>query len=87
MVRGTVYINRLRWRCRRGMRELDVLLLGFLDRHFATAGDGGQAAFQKLLTMSDPEILDLLAGRLRAEDADLAHVIQRLLGTDRTAPG
>jgi antitoxin CptB len=64
------------------MRELDMLLIGFLDRHYAVASPVDRAAFEGLLAMPDPEILDLLAGRLRAQDAALDHVIRRILRTD-----
>lgn len=79
-------LGQLRWRCRRGLRELDVLLIRFLDHDFAAAGDSERRAFECLLSRPDPEILDLLTGRARAEDVALRHVIRRLLRTDRTAP-
>ncbi|MDH5275890.1 MAG: succinate dehydrogenase assembly factor 2 [Gammaproteobacteria bacterium] len=73
------HLSRLRWRCRRGMRELDVLLLRYLEREFPAAPPAAQAAFETLLSAQDPEIVDLLAGRAVAEDASLNGVIQRLL--------
>ena len=76
-------LARLRWGCRRGMRELDVLLLRYLEREFPTASPSVQAAFETLLSAQDPEILDLLAGRMVAEDADINDVIQRLLAQSR----
>ncbi len=76
-------LSRLRWRCRRGMRELDVLLLRYLDREFEAATPSAQSAFERLLTAQDPEILDLLAGRLVVDDAALNEVIQRLLAQSR----
>ncbi len=77
------HLSRLRWRCRRGMRELDVLLLRYLDREFPTALLSSQAAFEALLSAEDPEILDLLAGRLVPDDVALNAVIQRLLAHSR----
>jgi len=65
------------------MRELDVLLLRFLDREFLTAAPPVQMAFETLLSAQDPEIVDLLAGRLVAEDPVLNDVIQRLLAQSR----
>ncbi|MCC7489653.1 MAG: succinate dehydrogenase assembly factor 2 [Gammaproteobacteria bacterium] len=72
--------NRLRWRCRRGMRELDTLLMTFAERRYAVAGTAGQAAFRRLLSLPDPEIVALLDGRLRSDDADLAAVVAQVLG-------
>ena len=65
------------------MRELDVLLLRYLDREFESASPSVQAAFETLLSAQDPEILDLLAGRLIADDAVLNDVVQRLLAQSR----
>lgn len=53
---------RLRWQCRRGMRELDELLLGYLDGRYAQAGDSEKSAFRKLLDLSDPELMTYLLG-------------------------
>ena len=69
----------LRWRCRRGMRELDMLLLNYVESHYAEADAIEQAAFRKLLTVPDPDILALLTGKLEADDEHLRHVIERLL--------
>jgi antitoxin CptB len=76
-------LARLRWRCRRGMRELDVLLLRYLEREFPAATPAAQAAFESLLSAQDPEIVDLLAGRAVAQDSSLNDVIQRLLVQSR----
>lgn len=65
------------------MRELDMLLLRYLEREFPGAPAASQAAFEALLSAQDPEIVDLLAGRAVAEDASLNHVIQRLLAHSR----
>jgi succinate dehydrogenase flavin-adding protein (antitoxin of CptAB toxin-antitoxin module) len=65
------------------MRELDVLLLRYLEREFPTATATAQAAFESLLSAQDPEIVDLLAGRLVADDVALNEVIQRLLAQSR----
>ncbi len=76
---GDPEMARLRWRCRRGMRELDMLLLGYVDDTYPQAGPAEQAAFRRLLTTPDPEILALLTGRERTDDEHLAHIIERLL--------
>lgn len=70
---------RLRWRCRRGMRELDMLLLAYVESHYSSASLPDQSAFCQLLTMPDPDILALLTGRMVADDEPLRNVIERLL--------
>jgi len=61
------------------MRELDVLLLRYMEQRFDAAEPTEQAAFEELLSLPDPEILDLLTERLTAQDKDVQHVVQRLL--------
>jgi len=56
-------IARLRWRCRRGMRELDVMLTRYLDRVWPTASPAERAAFTELVTMQDPDLFGYLVGR------------------------
>lgn len=69
-------LSRLRWRCRRGMRELDVVMLYYLDHHYPGAGEPEQAAFRELVECQDPEILDFLTGRAVPEGQALAHVVE-----------
>jgi antitoxin CptB len=70
--------GRLRWRCRRGMRELDFLLLRYLERDWPAAGPSERAAFRALLERQDPEINALLLGRLEPEEEALARVLECL---------
>jgi antitoxin CptB len=52
-------LNRLRWRCRRGLRELDVLLERYLAERWPTAPAGRRAAFRALVELPDPELAAL----------------------------
>ena len=73
-------LNRLRWRCRRGMRELDALLMRCLDADYSGMSADEQAAFRDLLTLPDPDILGLLTARIPSEDPATSRVVSRLLG-------
>ena len=55
-------LGRLRWRCRRGMLELDAALTGFLDNAYPGVTPELRRAFADLLELEDAEILDLLHG-------------------------
>jgi antitoxin CptB len=70
--------GRLRWRCRRGMRELDVLLTRYVEEEYPTAAPEHQAAFQRLLELQDPVIHAYFLGREAPADAMLADVIARV---------
>lgn len=56
-------LDRIRWHCRRGMLELDLVLARFLDRHFADLGPPEREAFKALLEYPDNDLWDLVAGR------------------------
>lgn len=61
------------------MQELDLLLMRYMDRDYRSARPDEQTAFETLLKLQDPEILALLTGRVVPEDANLRHVVERLL--------
>ncbi len=61
------------------MRELDVLLMQYVDVRYPGASPDEQAAFERLLTYPDPQILGLLTGRERSQDPALDAVVQQLL--------
>ena len=73
----------LRWQCRRGMRELDQLLVRYLETQFDAASDAEKSAFQTLLTLPDPELAGYLLGK-QSPPPELAGVIQGILR--RTEP-
>lgn len=70
---------RLRWRCRRGMRELDVLLSRYLDRGWAQADARERACFARLLTLEDDVLWRWFLARERVADAELATLVARIL--------
>jgi antitoxin CptB len=73
-------LRRLRWRCRRGMRELDALLMSYADICYAHASPAEQAAFAGLLMQPDPDILGLLIGREAVDDPSLHAVVEAIRG-------
>jgi len=71
-------LNRLRWRCRRGMRELDMVLERFLLRDYPQLDAPARAAFSALLEAADPMLYDWLLGRAAAPSEDQAAIVTRL---------
>jgi antitoxin CptB len=68
----------LRWRCRRGKKELDLVLARFLERHLAGLDAAQRAAFERLLALEDEDLLDLILGRTASADPAAAAVLRRL---------
>ncbi|MBA3478882.1 MAG: succinate dehydrogenase assembly factor 2 [Lautropia sp.] len=56
-------IRRIRWRARRGLLENDILLTRYLDANEQLMTDEQVTAFDQLLDLSDPELLDLILRR------------------------
>jgi antitoxin CptB len=71
-------LNRLRWRCRRGLLENDLILARFLDARGATMNVDDIDALDRLLDLGDDELWDLLAGRMEPEDATLRPMLAAL---------
>ena len=71
-------LKRLRWRCRRGMRELDQLLGRYLDREWAGASDAGRGVFLRLLECEDDKLWRWFMGYEQCPDDALASLIQHI---------
>jgi antitoxin CptB len=71
-------LRRLRWRCRRGMLELDLVLLDFLDRHYAQLSTGERVAFQRLLSLPDTALIAFLHGTQEADSEELKNIVNKL---------
>lgn len=69
---------RLKWRCRRGMRELDHLLRGFADLHAATLTESEMTAFEAILELPDPTLHAYLLGSRAPADAATARLLERI---------
>ncbi len=74
---------RLRWRCRRGMRELDQLLGWWLDVRYPLSGDVEKAAFSTLLDEPDPQLWDWLSDRAVPENPMWQHIVDEIRHRDR----
>jgi antitoxin CptB len=83
---STLNPAQLRWRCHRGMRELDLILLPFFDKHFAKLTDGQQADFCQLLTHDDPQIYAWLLGMMQPQDARMQNIVDHIRTTHTAEP-
>ena len=70
--------DRLRWRCRRGLLELDIVLTRFLEKGYADLDARERDVFVALLAHADNELWDLMSGRLHADNAEEEAVLDRL---------
>ncbi len=68
----------MRWKCRRGMLELDLLLKAFLEQGYRDLDGRGQQRFDKMLDYPDAVLLEWLMGRIRPTDKDVAQLVEKI---------
>ncbi|MEH6419058.1 FAD assembly factor SdhE [Pseudomonas sp. CGJS7] len=73
--RDELELRRLRWRCRRGMRELDQLLGRYLDREWRQASEAQRGVFLRLLETEDDKLWHWFMGHEDAHDAQLRELV------------
>jgi antitoxin CptB len=71
-------LARLRWRCRRGTRELDALFGWWLEARYVLADPATRRAFAELLEAQDPDLWDWVMGRTRAAREDWRGIIDAI---------
>lgn len=71
-------VRRLRWQCRRGLLELDLLFVRFLDQRYATLSAEEQASFQTLLEQPDQVLRDWFEGQ-QDPPVELKIIIQQVI--------
>ncbi len=71
--------ERMRWRCRRGLLELDIVLGRFVEAHYAGLNAVQRAALDELLDMPDPVLWDMITGNQPPpQDRGRLDVLERL---------
>ena len=71
-------LNRIQWRCRRGMLENDIVLSRYLASRGAAMTEDEVAMLDRLLDLPDNELWDIIAGRQQPADASVAPLVDEL---------
>ncbi len=71
--------NRLRWASRRGMLELDLILLPFLENIFPSLSDEQKSLYEKLLESEDQDLFSWLMQRVEPQDPELKIIVDIIL--------
>ena len=71
-------LARLRWQCRRGMLELDLLLQPFVENNYQDLSADEQAVFRDLLKYPDQELQEILLGFKQPDHKDVANVTDKI---------
>lgn len=75
--------QRLRWQCRRGMLELDLILQAFLDKNYLNLSPEDQDRFEQLLTYSDQALYAYLIKRQPMTYTPMQALIKQVISGDR----
>jgi antitoxin CptB len=68
-------LDRVRWHCRRGMLELDLMLQRFLDAHLASLSPDEMERFKEVLDLQDGDLWQILSGREEIDDPRLEAIV------------
>ncbi|MCF6251554.1 MAG: succinate dehydrogenase assembly factor 2 [Methylococcaceae bacterium] len=71
-------IAKLKWRCRRGTKELDFLLEGYLNRYYIKANREEQVLFVELLSLQDTQLIFFLLGNQQPESKGLIKLVKKI---------
>jgi antitoxin CptB len=75
--------KRMRWACRRGMLELDLLLLPFFEKDYSQLSKREQKVFEILLECSDPELYAYLIGKQISNDPEQQALLDKIRCSNR----
>lgn len=71
-------MGRVRWRCRRGMKELDFMLNRYVDRAWEGSDEVQRLALWQLLDCEDDQLWDWLSGRVPCSDGRLSELVEQI---------
>lgn len=74
--------RRLEWRCRRGTKELDLLLEAFMRHQYDHLDAHERRWFDRLLQCTDAQLQDWLCAGASPDDEGIARIVQRILSAD-----
>ena len=74
-------LDKIRWHCRRGLLELDLILERFNQQYLARLDPEQLGQFKELLAFPDNDLLDLVMGRMIAPSRRYTDVLQLLRAT------
>ena len=74
--------SKIKWRCRRGMLELDLILGEFVDKHLEQLTDEQIERFELLLQSNDPDIYAWLMGYAEPVNKELGEIVEFIRAQD-----
>ena len=76
----SIELSKIRWRCRRGTKELDHLLLSYFENHYQDANESERASFEEMLSLQDNVLIEMFADPQYIEDKKWQQIIIQIIG-------
>lgn len=71
--------KKILWQCRRGLWELDAILIPFVERNFDDLDSENKTLFTELLSYEDIEVFDLLVNKINPKDKQMKPLVELIL--------
>ena len=79
--------KKILWQCRRGLWELDAILVPFVEVNFDDLNDVNQCLFKELVSLEDVEVFDLLVNKKEPEDSKMKPLVDIILSSYKKTLG
>ena len=79
--------KKILWQCRRGLWELDAILVPFVEANFDDLNDVNQCLFKELVSLEDVEVFDLLVNKKEPEDSKMKPLVDIILSSHKETLG
>lgn len=73
--------KKILWQCRRGLWELDAILIPFVEEHFDALNSDSQDLFMEFLSFEDIDLFDLLVNRKEPIDTRMKPLVSKILNS------
>ena len=77
--------KKILWQCRRGLWELDAILIPFVERNFDDLDSENKTLFTELLSYEDIEVFDLLVNKINPKDKKMQPLVELILNSHMEA--
>ena len=71
--------KKILWQCRRGLWELDAILIPFVEKNLSKLTDEEINIFQQFLSYEDIEIFDILVNKKQFEESNLIPIVTKII--------
>ena len=80
---GSIELSKIRWRCRRGTKELDHLLLSYFEDHYQDANESEKTSFEAMLSLQDNVLIAMFADPQNIQDKKIQQIIIQIIGNEK----